>query len=252
MEKLRLFRHTEGVYCTPEVQGKEAIDGPTLFSTKGRVRMPPIEPTVYLVEDDDDMRQSLTWLLHSHDFQVEAFARPSTFLESYDPSHPGCLLLDLRLPEMTGLELQREVDGRGGRHPFVFISAHGTFDSAVEALREGAVDFLAKPFDHAQLIDRVRIAIDRDVRERAIRRQREQIKYRVDSLSPREQQILDDVVQGKLSKEIAAKLGIKQKTVEVHRSNMVRKMKAGSVAQLVRMVAVLREPGELIDESIIN
>jgi len=220
--------------------------------TKGRVRMSTTEPTVYLVEDDDDMRQSLMWLLKSHDFQVEGFACPSEFLESYDPHQPGCLLLDLRLPEMTGLELQREADRRGGRHPFVFISAHGTFDSAVDALREGAVDFLAKPFDHAQLIDRVRIAIDRDVRERALRQQREQIQYRVDSLSPREKEILDDVVRGRLSKEIAAKLGIKPKTVEVHRSNMVRKMRAGSVAQLVRMVAVLREPAELIDESIIN
>lgn len=192
--------------------------------------------TVFVVDDDDDMRNSLTRTIRSVGLNVEAYASPSEFLAAYNPERPGCLVLDLRLPEMNGIELYELLRARGCRYPFLVITGHGDVGAAVDAMQRGALDFIEKPFSRQRLLDQVHRAIERDEHNRQQMSEHLYIKTRLESLTAREREVLDLVIQGRLSREIAAELNISPKTVEVHRSKIVKKMGVDSVAQLVGLV----------------
>ncbi len=198
------------------------------------------DSTVMIVEDDSDLRESLRFLLEAQGYGVEAYAVPSELVRSYDPEKPGCLILDLQLPEKSGLDLQRELRGLGGHHPFLVITGHGDVPVAVKAMRDGAVDFIQKPFDRQLLLERVDDAIRCDDESRKKRAEYLGVETKIDSLTPREQEVMELVVDGKLTKQIASQLQISTKTVEVHRSNITKKMGTESVAQLVRLVSRFR------------
>ena len=193
-------------------------------------------PTVLVVEDDRVMRESLVWLLETAELNVEAYGSPDELLERYDPDQPGCLVLDLQLGKMTGLELWRRLQERGCRHPFIIISGQGDIGAAVQSMHDGAVDFLEKPFDRQLFLGRVRQAIERDANNRHRRVSDLETQSQIDSLTPREREVMGLVVDGKLTKQIARRLDISEKTVEVHRSHVTKKMHVQSVAQLVRLV----------------
>lgn len=194
------------------------------------------QPIIYLVDDDDGMRKSIRWLLESDGFQVEDFAHGQALLDSYDPDRPGCMVIDLKLPDMTGLQLYDRLGEKGCQHPFVLITAHGDVPTAVRAIRMGAIDFMEKPFHNSLLLDLVRKAIKYDADRRTVIREMQDIQVRIDSLTPRERQVMELVAGGKLTKQIACELGVTIKTVEVHRSNVTRKMGVRSVAQLVNSI----------------
>jgi two-component system response regulator FixJ len=164
------------------------------------------------------------------------------FLSNYDPSHPGCLVLDVRMPGMSGLEMQHELNVRGATIPVIFITGHGDIPMAVEAMQHGAFDFLQKPFRDQELLDRVQRALTRDTEYRARLRQTDRIRERLSSLSPREREVLDLVSQGKANKMVAGDLGVSQRTVEIHRAHVMQKMEAGSLAELVRMMMTVAPP----------
>ena len=194
------------------------------------------DPTVLLVEDDQEMRESIEWMLQKEGISVEAYSTPQALLDCYDPNRPGCLVLDLKLPGMSGVELWNELERIGGRHPFIVISGHGDVSNAVEAMRTGAIDFIQKPFSRQAFLTRVRQAIDCDAENRKQREKQCALRKRLQSLTPREREVLDLVVDGELTKNIARKLGIRPKTVEVHRSHITSKLGVDSTAQLVRIV----------------
>ncbi len=195
-------------------------------------------PTVFVVDDDEAIRRSLQLLLKSLELHSVAYASADDFLAHYDPDQPGCVLLDVRMPGMNGLELQQEINRRGAIIPVTFMTGHGDVPMAVEAVQRGAFDFLQKPFREQDLIDRVQRALARDREQRTQLSQREHIRARIASLTPRERQILDRVTLGKANKAMAAELGVSQRTVEIHRANLMEKMQAASLAQLVRMTMI--------------
>lgn len=194
------------------------------------------EATVFVVDDDPSMRQSLQFLLQSVGLPCEAHASAEDFLNAYDCSRPGCLLLDMRMPGMGGLALQERLEARGQQLPIIFITAHGEVSAAVRALKGGALDFLEKPFSDQVLVDRVREAIELDRRSRLEEERHVEATQRLAQLSPRQRQVMDLVIQGKSNKVIADELGIREKTVEVHRSQLMHKLGVGSVAALVQLV----------------
>jgi two-component system response regulator FixJ len=201
-------------------------------------------PTVFVVDDDDAVRGSLRLLLKSVGLAAQPFGSAQDFLEHYSPDQPGCLVLDVRMPGMSGLELQQQLNVRGAVIPVIFITGHGDVPMAVEAMQHGAFDFLQKPFRDQDLIDRIQRALEKDRGYRQELRKREQIRERRDSLTPREQEVLELVTSGKANKVMAADLGVSQRTVEIHRARVMEKMGAASLAQLVRMVIELRAVGE--------
>lgn len=201
-------------------------------------------PTVFVVDDDDAVRGSLRLLLKSVGLAAQPFGSAQDFLEHYSPDQPGCLVLDVRMPGMSGLELQQQLNVRGAVIPVIFITGHGDVPMAVEAMQHGAFDFLQKPFRDQDLIDRIQRALEKDRGYRQELRKREQIRERRDSLTPREQEVLELVTSGKANKVMAADLGVSQRTVEIHRARVMEKMGAASLAQLVRMVIDLRSEGE--------
>jgi two-component system, LuxR family, response regulator FixJ len=192
-------------------------------------------PLICVVDDDAAARTSLRLLLKSLGLAATAYDSAAAFLASYDPEQPGCLLLDIRMPGMSGLELQQEINRRNILAPIIFITGHGDVPMAVEAMQHGAFDFLQKPFRDQELLDRVQRAIakDRSIREQL--RGHEVLRQRLDSLTEREHDVLDLVAGGAPNKIIAHKLGISQRTVEIHRSRVMEKMGAESLAQLVHM-----------------
>lgn len=196
--------------------------------------MPP-PPLVYLVEDDSAVRDSLVWLFRKEGYDVEAYGTPAEILSAYDQSKHGCLVLDLRLPEMTGIELRQKLIEQGCTHPFIIITGHGDVPDATRSMRMGAIDFIEKPLDITLLLSRVREAIEADLRQRREIMEHESFRSRFETLSPREREVLELVVAGKLTKQIANQLEISIKTVEVHRSNITRKMKVDNFIQLVRL-----------------
>lgn len=200
-------------------------------------------PTVTVVDDDDAVRNSLRMLLKSVGLPTVAHASAQEFLERWDPAIPGCLVLDVRMPGMSGLELQQELNRRGAIVPVIFISGHGDIPMAVEAIQHGAFDFLQKPFHDQDLIDRVQRALLADAANRAALAQRDAVRERHESLTPREREVLLLVTQGKANKVMAGDLGVSQRTVEIHRARVMEKMGAQSLAQLVRMTIDLGLPG---------
>jgi len=193
-------------------------------------------PTVFVVDDDEAVRNSLRFLLKSVGLPTRAFASAQEFLETYQPSQPGCLVLDVRMPAMSGLELQQQLNLRGAIIPVIFITGHGDIPMAVEAMQHGAFDFLQKPFRDQDLIDRIQRALARDAKDRAALKEHERIRARLETLTPREREVLELMTAGKPNKVMAAELGVSQRTVEIHRARVMEKSGASSLAELVRMV----------------
>jgi len=200
--------------------------------------------TVFLVDDNDAFRQSTRWLLESHGLRVSAFKNGKDFLEAYAPSpagrKPECLLLDIRMPGLTGLQVHEALVQRNAAVPVIFITAHGDVPLAVEAMRRGAFDFLEKPFTDDVLVTAISSALARDDEQMSRDREATNARSRLDALTPRERQVLDLVIEGALNKTIADKLGISIKTVELHRSRVMEKMHAQSLAQLIQMTVRAR------------
>lgn len=203
--------------------------------------------SVFIVDDDDAVRGSLRLLLKSVGLPAIAYASAAEFLLSWQPEQPGCVVLDVRMPGMTGIELQHELNRRGAIIPVIFISGHADIPMAVEAIQHGAFDFLQKPFRDQEFIDRVQRALATDVQRRDELAKHEVIRERFDSLTPREREVLTLVTQGKANKVMAGRLGISQRTVEIHRARVMEKMGAASLAHLVRMMLDLEIPGAKSD-----
>lgn len=197
------------------------------------------EPTVFVVDDDPAMRDSLRWLFESVGLAVETFATAEEFLNGCHPSRPGCLLLDVRMPGMSGLNLQDELAARHFTLPTIIITGYAEVATAVRALKTGAIDFIEKPFSDELLLERIREAIVADRQAREAQAQRADVAARVALLTTRELSVMELVIAGKANKVIAADLGLSPKTVEVHRANVMRKMEAQSVAELVRLFLAL-------------
>ena len=194
-----------------------------------------IDPIVYVVDDDQAMRTSLTWLIESTGMQVRTFESADAFLAAHFPGMAGCLLLDVRMPGMSGLELQQQLAREGFTIPVIIITGHGDVGMAVKAMKVGAVDFIEKPFHDEDLLGAIRRALDVDARQRASQTTRAEIAARLAELTPREHEVMIMVTDGKSNKEMAAALGVSTKTVEAHRARVMEKMRAESLAELVRM-----------------
>ncbi len=197
--------------------------------------------TVFIIDDDNAVRDSLVWLLESLGVRSLAFDSAQPFLDHFRPEMPGCLVLDMRLPGMSGMELHELLMHRGVELPTIMITGHGDVSLAVRAMKTGVIDFIEKPFSDQALLDTIRAALARDVERRQKAEDRDELRARLDQLSQRERQVLDLVVQGKLNKQIAQALGLSHKTIEVHRARVMQKMKAASLAELVKIHLKLRE-----------
>ena len=198
------------------------------------------QPTVYIVDDDQATRKSLRWLVETLGVPVQTFHCAVSFLDAYDASMPGCLVLDMMMPGMNGLELQRALIERGIEIPVIVLTGYADVPTAVRALKSGAVEFLEKPFNDDVLLEQIRKALALDTRRRSERGSLEIVRERMARLTRRESEILELVVEGLSSKEIAGRLVVSFKTVEAHRAKVMRKMEAESVAQLVRIVVSAR------------
>jgi len=207
---------------------------------KGRFE---VQACVSVVDDDALVLRSLGRLLRSAGFTVRTYPSPQAFLAQGAGDAPGCVVLDLSMPGLSGLDLQKALASSPDPRPVVFISARGDVPSSVAAMKAGAVDFLTKPFDQEQLLAAVHAAIERDRSARIAREERSSIGERVATLTPREREVLSRVVDGRLNKQIAAELGTAEKTVKVHRARMMRKMGVDSLAGLVRAWTVIRQTG---------
>ena len=194
------------------------------------------QPTAYVVDDEESIRSLWEWLLASNGIAVRTFASAAAFLQSYRSGDAGCLVLDVRLPGMSGPELQDYLRREGIGIPIVFMSAHGDVRIAVNAMKGGAVDFIQKPFDYREALAIVRRAFERDVQERERAARRAQLAERLAALTERERGVLQRIVEGKANKVIAAELDISVKTVEAHRAKVMEKMAADSVAELVQRI----------------
>ena len=191
--------------------------------------------TVFVVDDDPSIRRSLSRLLRSHGFQVEVFSGATEFLSREPASSPSCLLLDVQMPGLSGLDLQEELSERQLDPAVVFITGHGTVPMSVRAMKKGAVDFLQKPFAEEDLLAAVRQGLQRDARQTQMRAELSVLEERYATLTHREREVFGLVVAGLLNKQIAGRLGTSEKTIKVHRGRVMRKMRANSLADLVRM-----------------
>jgi len=197
--------------------------------------MTPVEATVFVVDDDTSVRTALKRLIKSLGFKVETFDSAQAFLKHGPHDGPACLVLDVRMPGMSGIELQEQLTSAGLGMPIIFITGHGNIPMSVKAMKAGAVDFIEKPFEDQKLIDAINIAIKKSKKFRTKQAELKDIQRRVDSLTPREHEVFILVVSGMLNKQIAFDLGMSEKTVKVHRARVMGKMKAKSLADLVRM-----------------
>ena len=194
-----------------------------------------IKPTVFIVDDDEGIREGLSLLLETIGQPCELYSSAVEFLDAYDPSKSGCLVLDIRMPRMTGLDLQEKLNECGSTLPIIFITGHGDVPMAVEAMRRGALDFIRKPFREQDLLDRVNEALEVDADKRKTLLDRQAMLADIASLSVREQEVFHCVADGKMNKVIARDLGISERTVEVHRSQVMKKLGVRTLAQLVRI-----------------
>lgn len=193
------------------------------------------DATVFVVDDDPDIRDALQALIESVGLKASTFSGAQHFLDRYDPDTPGCVILDIRMPGMSGLDLQHDLAKRGIHIPVIIITGHAEVPVAVQALKCGAFDFIEKPFSPQLLLDRIRRAVEVDSQQRQASAERAEIMARMAELTPRERQVMDLVIAGKANKVIAAELGLSPKTVEVHRAQVMRKMRVDSLAELVRV-----------------
>jgi two-component system, LuxR family, response regulator FixJ len=191
--------------------------------------------TVYIVDDDDGMRRALDTLLSTVGYKTAVFSRPSEFLANFKADIPGCLVLDIRMPEMSGLELQQQLNSVGSMLPVIFITGHGDVPMAVQAMKEGAFEFIQKPFREQDLLDSINHALKQDTESRGSLARRAEVLKRLQSLTPREHQVMDLVVDGAANKVIAIDLGLSERTVEIHRAKVMEKMCARSIAHLVKL-----------------
>jgi two-component system response regulator FixJ len=192
------------------------------------------EPTVFVVDDDPALCNAVQWLLQSINLNVEIFYNGQTYLDTYDPKRYGCLLLDIRMPIMSGFELLDRLNKLGNRLPIIFITGHGDVPMAVRAMQEGAIDFVLKPFNDQILLEKIQKAIEAD-KQRKEHFQDPEIQQRLSKLTARELEVMNFIVDGKLSKQIAFALKISESTVDFHRSNLMRKLQVKSIADLVKI-----------------
>jgi FixJ family two-component response regulator len=205
---------------------------PTLYDS---TRHPTLDPTVFVIDDDASVRKSLSRLLRSAGYTTETFASAEEFLRREHFNGIGCLLLDVQMPGLTGMDMQEELNKADYHMPIIFITGHGDIPMSVEAMKKGAVDFLTKPFDDKQLLQAVEKAIEKDTYARAEYDETLDIRRRIELLTPRENEILRYIITGMLNKQIALKLDIAEKTVKVHRGRIMEKLCVDSVAELVRL-----------------
>jgi FixJ family two-component response regulator len=194
------------------------------------------QPLIYLVDDDEAVRDSLGMLFRSIGLQHQAFASALEFLERYDGKRHSCLVADIRMPGLSGLELQQRLNEQRAEIPIIFITGHGDVPMAVTAMKSGAADFIQKPFRDQDLIDRIHKALDRDRERRKTRGEEEAIRARIALLTPRENEVMQRVARGQANKVIAMDLGVSQRTVELHRARVMRKLKMRTVAELVHAI----------------
>ncbi len=206
---------------------------------KNQQREPAQTGTVFVVDDDSAMRNSLRWLIESIGMPVEVFGSADEFLQRYVPGRAGCLLLDVRMPGMSGLELQEYLNQHQIHIPVIIITGHGDVHMAVRAMKAGADDFIEKPFNDELLLDAIRDAMQRDREYRDSQAVRAEIAARLATLTPREHEVMGMVTEGRSNKEIANLLGVSSKTIEAHRARVMEKMAARSLAELVRMAMLV-------------
>ena len=197
------------------------------------------EPVVFVVDDDQAARESLSWLIGSIHLKVAAFTSVADFLAAYRPGQPGCLVTDVRMPGLSGLDLQAEIKRLGIGIPVIVVTGHGDVPMAVQAMKAGAFDFIEKPFNDQVLLDRVQKAVEQNLAASRDQAARQTIRARLDQLTPRERQVLDLVVAGESNKGIAHRLNISEKTVEAHRAHVMEKMQAHSLAELMKLALIL-------------
>jgi len=199
------------------------------------------ESTIFIVDDDREVRQAVALLMESVGLAVETYGSADEFLEAFDAQRPGCLILDVRMPGMSGLELQARLAAEPLHPPVIIVTGHGDVPMAVRAVQGGAVDFIEKPFNDQALLDSVHRALELDARRRGHARELAEIHRRLDSLTPRERQVMNLVVAGLRNKMIAAELDVSQSTVEAHRARVMEKMGARTLSDLMRMVLSVEE-----------
>ena len=197
--------------------------------------MTDTDPIVFIVDDDDSVRKALTRLINSVGLNVETFASAHDFLKRQPHNGPACLVLDIRMPGLSGLDLQDELVAAGRTLPIIFISAHGSIPISVRAMKAGAVDFIEKPFEDQTLLDAINQSLKKDRLAKLEQAELREIQQRVDSLTPREREVFAHVVSGKLNKQIAFKLGTTERTIKAHRARVMKKMQANSLADLIRL-----------------
>jgi len=197
------------------------------------------DPVVYVIDDDDAVRESLKWLISSIDIEVKVFASATNFLEQCHQVSTGCLITDVRMPGLSGLDLQNELKKRGIEIPVVVITGHGDVQMAVRAMKAGVFDFIEKPFNDQYLLDLVNRAVIQSQTSKNEKTHQDELRARLETLTPREQEVMELIVDGEANKNIALKLGISDKTVEAHRAKVMTKMQAHSLPELVKMVLEL-------------
>jgi FixJ family two-component response regulator len=203
----------------------------------------PEEPTVYVIDDDESIRELLEWLMKRNGLRTRTFANARSFLDEYRHGAPGCLVLDLYMPGMSGLDLQQYLIDRGIEMPVIFLSGQADVPKAVRAVKSGAIDFIEKPFDYKRIVALVQVGLERDAAARVARARSQAATNRLSSLTQREREVLERVVAGKLNRVIAEELAISIKTVEAHRSHIMEKLNVGSLAELVQATMGGSAPG---------
>ncbi|KRW82307.1 MULTISPECIES: response regulator FixJ [unclassified Marinobacter] len=203
--------------------------------------MTDIQQTVYVVEDDEAVRDSLELLLKSDGKPVKTYESANAFLKDYSDKMAGCIVLDIRMPGMDGMELQKKLNEKHSILPIIFVTGHGDVPMAVDAMKEGAVDFIQKPYREEALLEKIEAALEQDLEQRKTLDEKQEIIRRVKSLTPREAEIMDRMIAGQANKVIAIELEISQRTVEIHRSRVMHKMGTHSLAHLVRMVLSVKD-----------